>query len=98
MLRSVAMKYWNVVWLVLKTAAPISVGNVLLTVEWELLAIFAATLGGNQVAAWGIGTLRFIFQCLYVISVSYVVFDLYLLTLKHTSPRRHTLTTYSIFY
>ena len=60
MLRSVAMKYWNVVWLVLKTAAPISVGNVLLTVEWELLAIFAATLGGNQVAAWGIGTLRFI--------------------------------------
>ena len=98
MLRSVAMKYWNVVWLVLKTAAPISVGNVLLTVEWELLAIFAATLGGNQVAAWGIGTLRFIFQCLYVTSVSYVVFDLYLLTLKHTSPRRHTLTTYSIFY
>ena len=78
MLRSVAMKYWNVVWLVLKTAAPISVGNVLLTVEWELLAIFAATLGGNQVAAWGIGTLRFIFQCLYVTSVSYVVFDLYL--------------------
>ena len=48
------MKNWEAVWLVLRTAAPMSVGNILLTVEWELLAIFAAYMGGNQVAAWGI--------------------------------------------
>jgi Na+-driven multidrug efflux pump len=53
-LRSVAMKNWEAVWLVLKTATPMSIGNILLTVEWELLAIFAAHLGGSQVAAWGI--------------------------------------------
>ena len=48
------MKNWEAVWLVLRTAAPLSVGNIIMTVEWELLAILAATLGGNQVAAWGI--------------------------------------------
>ena len=48
------MKNWEAVWLVLRTAAPMSVGNILLTVEWELIAIFAAYMGGNQVAAWGI--------------------------------------------
>ncbi len=53
-LRSVAMKNWEAVWLVLKTAAPLSMGNVLLTVEWELLAIFAAGMGETYVAAWGI--------------------------------------------
>lgn len=53
-LRSVAMKNWEAVWLVLRTAAPMSIGNILLTVEWELLAIFAARLGGSYVAAWGI--------------------------------------------
>jgi len=68
MLRSVAIKNWDTVWLVLRTAAPISVGNVLLTVEWELLALFAATLGGNQVAAWGIvgsiwGVLEYVTTC-----------------------------------
>ncbi len=42
----------------LKTAAPLSVGNILLTIEWELLAIFAAGMGESYVAAWGvIGTI-----------------------------------------
>jgi len=53
-LRSVAMKNWEAIWLVLKTAAPLSIGNIIMTIEWELLAIFAASLGGIQVAAWGI--------------------------------------------
>lgn len=53
-LRSVAMKNWEAVWLVLRTAAPMSIGNIILTVEWELLAIFAAHMGGSHVAAWGI--------------------------------------------
>ena len=35
------MKNWQAVWLVLKTAAPLAGGSILLTVEWELLAIFA---------------------------------------------------------
>ena len=48
------MKNWEAVWLVLRTAAPMSIGNILLTVEWEMLAIFAAYQGANQVAAWGI--------------------------------------------
>jgi hypothetical protein len=32
-----------------------AITGILLIVEWELLAVFAASLGGNQVAAWGIG-------------------------------------------
>jgi len=67
-LRSVAMKNWEAVWLVLRTAAPMSIGNIIMTVEWELLAIFAAHLGGNQVAAWGIvgtiwGVLEYATDC-----------------------------------
>lgn len=48
------MKNWDAVWLVLKTAAPMSMGNILLTIEWELLAIFSARMGESYVAAWGI--------------------------------------------
>jgi Na+-driven multidrug efflux pump len=62
------MKNWEAVWLVLKTAGPMSVGNILLTVEWELLAIFAAHLGAAPVAAWGIvgtiwGILEYVTEC-----------------------------------
>ena len=53
-MRSVAIKNWDAVWLVLKTAAPLSMGNILVTIEWELLAIFSAYMGETYVAAWGI--------------------------------------------
>jgi len=52
------MKNWQAVWLVLKSAAPLAGGSILLTVEWELLAIFAARMGETYVAAWGlVGTI-----------------------------------------
>ena len=68
MLRSVAMRNWQAVWLVLKTAAPLSVGNILITVEWEMLAIFAARMGESYVASWGIvgtiwGVLEYCTDC-----------------------------------
>ncbi len=38
----------------LRTAAPLSLGTLLEYGEWQLLTIFAATLGPAEVAAWGI--------------------------------------------
>ena len=54
MFRSVAMNNWKAVKLMLKTAAPLSTGYLIINAEWEILGVLAGIIGPAEIAAWGL--------------------------------------------
>ncbi|CAB9520947.1 Mate efflux family protein [Seminavis robusta] len=54
MVGTFALKDRKAVWLVFRTAMPLSFGYLLTDGEWEILTFFASYLGPAEVVAWGI--------------------------------------------
>jgi len=52
--KNLALRKKSAVMYVIKMAAPLSIGSLFEYGEWELLTIFAASMGQAEVAAWGL--------------------------------------------
>jgi len=67
-LRSFALKDSRAVKTFIKTSGPLSLGYIVESCEWEILFIFAAVKGSEEVAAWGL--LGYIWQLAEQVSVA----------------------------